>query len=66
MNKFNHTNIQYRNALTLGFLVSCVALLTIMEAELSLRFALRSDSPIVHNLSRLKLREPAQNPNSFA
>lgn len=30
MNKFNHTNIQYRNALTLGFLVSCVALLTIM------------------------------------
>lgn len=30
MNKYKGTNIQTRNALTLGFLMSCVALLTIM------------------------------------
>lgn len=29
-NKFQGTNIQTRNALTLGFLISCVAILTIM------------------------------------
>lgn len=30
LNKFNNTNIQTRNAITLGFLISCVGLLTIM------------------------------------
>ncbi|TWV83378.1 hypothetical protein [Moraxella sp. VT-16-12] len=30
MNTFKHTNIQTRNALTLGLLISCVAILTIM------------------------------------
>lgn len=30
MNKFSHTNIQTRNAITLGFLMSCIAILTIM------------------------------------
>lgn len=30
LNKFQHTNIQTRNAITLGFLISCVAILTIM------------------------------------
>lgn len=30
LNRFNHTNIQTRNAITLGLLMSCVALLTIM------------------------------------
>ncbi|MDO4897043.1 MAG: hypothetical protein Q3971_06745 [Moraxella sp.] len=30
MNKFQKTNIQTRNAITLGLLMSCVAILTIM------------------------------------